>query len=493
MLSGDGRLLNTFFGTSFGGEPALEPSVHADLCSPFGGAPAPILLLFVPAAVVRRDAEGVASDEATTGRVPPGVASMSDVWLAMLPLDAGGECVCTDAICASVADALAGLGVSGESQSETRQLVLLAYESSPAERAPWDDQAAAAAAASCAIRIRERLQQRTPAASGGPPRVAVSHLFVPSGGAGCDSAARELASMLLRPAHERYLLAPRPPFGSAAVPFRCVLPLLRALQRKPARGGGASLLPRQLEALALPATSAEWATLRRCQQGCADASVAAAGRVARLRASQKEASLNPSTRSGAELDLLVSQSLAQFDAAVRGCENTPAHAAFRLSLQRTLAAHCLRLTRSQLGFAQRAAFDSFCGDLVEKMHTARKYAPAARRLRRKQIKAFQRDARTALVSSGATRAAAEALLARTLVTLEAQLGAEVALRRGEGEELDAECPMPGDELPKPWYKQIYLQLLAAGFQAAQFYILQYLPAKHRNLANERAVPRGPLF
>ena len=140
LLSGDGRLLNTFFGTSFGvAKASAEPPVYADLCCPFGGAPAPTLLLFVPGAVAPRDAGGVANGEATTRRVPPGAASMSDVWLAMLPIDADGECACAGAVCASVTDALAGLGGAGGSQP-ARQLVLLAYESGPAA----SDQAAAA-------------------------------------------------------------------------------------------------------------------------------------------------------------------------------------------------------------------------------------------------------------------------------------------------------------------------------------------------------------
>ena len=43
------------------------------------------------------------------------------------------------------------------------------------------------------------------------------------------------------------------------------------------------------------------------------------------------------------------------------------------------------------------------------------------------------------------------------------------------------------------WKQIGAQVIGIGFNLVQAYFLQYLPARHRDRADERMMPRGPLF
>ena len=57
----------------------------------------------------------------------------------------------------------------------------------------------------------------------------------------------------------------------------------------------------------------------------------------------------------------------------------------------------------------------------------------------------------------------------------------------------AELPPLPEEGQPAWWKQIATQLLGIGLNLGQAYLLQYLPARRRDLADERAVPRGPLF
>ncbi len=41
--------------------------------------------------------------------------------------------------------------------------------------------------------------------------------------------------------------------------------------------------------------------------------------------------------------------------------------------------------------------------------------------------------------------------------------------------------------------QVATQVIGAALNAAQFYLLQYLPAKRKEEKDERMRPRGPLF
>ena len=49
------------------------------------------------------------------------------------------------------------------------------------------------------------------------------------------------------------------------------------------------------------------------------------------------------------------------------------------------------------------------------------------------------------------------------------------------------------EGPDPLWKQALRQVVGLAFNGAQFYLLQYLPAKRADRKAERLQPRGPLF
>jgi hypothetical protein len=536
LLSGDSRLLNSFFGTSFGGAPATPPAVHIDLCSPFGGAPAPMLLLLASGTAAGGDMD--TGGPPPTAHLPAGATSMADVWMATLPLEGEGRCAFAERVCASAAEALAALGSSGQAQPPRRLVLLICEGAKGASGSPGAAEATASgASAVCGDRIAELMREAAGEGEGAgagagayargremseraggvagavvssPPPLELSHLLVPRGGAGSDAVARQLASMLLQPNDASYLLRDRPAFGAAAIPVRLAAPVLRSLLREPtpvrlskpglsrgrlgrARLVGQLELPRPGGPLPLPQTAREWEGLGRCLEAGEEARAEAARRAAQLREEQAEAALNPSRQFGAQLDELAGACLEAFDEATAAYEGTPAHSAARLQLRRDVAATCLTLARAQLAMLRTAAFDSFCGELVDKMHASRRYAPAARRLSRSTARAFTRAARSALPSWLDTRAGGKRAADRAVATLEAQLEGEVEARRGEGKQLEEQCPMPSDDRPTPWYRQIYVQLVGIAFNAAQFYLLQYLPAKRRDLANEREVPRGPLF
>ena len=61
------------------------------------------------------------------------------------------------------------------------------------------------------------------------------------------------------------------------------------------------------------------------------------------------------------------------------------------------------------------------------------------------------------------------------------------------EEAEALPPREQDVGPPPWYKQILAQLIGMGLKLAQAYGLQYLPAQRKDKADEKAMPRAPLF
>ena len=61
------------------------------------------------------------------------------------------------------------------------------------------------------------------------------------------------------------------------------------------------------------------------------------------------------------------------------------------------------------------------------------------------------------------------------------------------EEAEALPPREQDVGPPPWWKQILIQILGAGLNLGQAYLLQHLPARRRDRLDEQAVPRAPLF
>ena len=73
-----------------------------------------------------------------------------------------------------------------------------------------------------------------------------------------------------------------------------------------------------------------------------------------------------------------------------------------------------------------------------------------------------------------------------------QMWAEAQLHEAEADELP---PRVRDvvEGADPWWRQIMRQLIGVGFNAAQFYFLQYLPNTRADRRGERNQPRAPLF
>lgn len=67
---------------------------------------------------------------------------------------------------------------------------------------------------------------------------------------------------------------------------------------------------------------------------------------------------------------------------------------------------------------------------------------------------------------------------------------QIALHQEEADEL----PPLDDSAPRAsWWRQLLAQIIGIGLNLAQAYFLQYLPARRRDLADERAMPRGPMF
>ena len=127
------------------------------------------------------------------------------------------------------------------------------------------------------------------------------------------------------------------------------------------------------------------------------------------------------------------------------------------------------------------------------MAQAANYKRAATALRRR-VRRFDRAAKTAALPSlkeqGFDRAAIDPLDPRRHTALSARLRDEVAAHEEEAMELP---PREQDVGPPPWWKQLAAQVLSMVLNVVQAYFLQYLPQRRRDLADERAMPRGPLF
>lgn len=68
-----------------------------------------------------------------------------------------------------------------------------------------------------------------------------------------------------------------------------------------------------------------------------------------------------------------------------------------------------------------------------------------------------------------------------------------SLRSGAHHKAPILPPSPFQEGPDPLWKQALRQVVGLAFNGAQFYLLQYLPAKRADRKAERLQPRGPLF
>ena len=79
---------------------------------------------------------------------------------------------------------------------------------------------------------------------------------------------------------------------------------------------------------------------------------------------------------------------------------------------------------------------------------------------------------------------------RACERLRKAMGEEVALHEDEAEDVP---PREQDVAPPPWWKRLLAQAIGMVLNVAQAYLLQHLPAQRRDRADERAMPRAPLF
>ena len=120
------------------------------------------------------------------------------------------------------------------------------------------------------------------------------------------------------------------------------------------------------------------------------------------------------------------------------------------------------------------------------------YQKAARKLCERSAARFERAARAALPAAVARGRAAQALPRRSRRLLLEQMRAVAQLHEAEAADLPPRaCDV--DEGPDPLWKQALRQVVGLAFNGAQFYLLQYLPAKRADRKAERQQPRGPLF
>ena len=113
------------------------------------------------------------------------------------------------------------------------------------------------------------------------------------------------------------------------------------------------------------------------------------------------------------------------------------------------------------------------------------------------MRRFERAAKTAALPSLGERApdrgaidGLHRLRRERAEALSARMRDEVASHEEEAAELP---PREQDVGPPPWWKQLTAQLLSMVLNVVQAYVLQYLPQRRRDLEDERAMPRGPLF
>ena len=101
-----------------------------------------------------------------------------------------------------------------------------------------------------------------------------------------------------------------------------------------------------------------------------------------------------------------------------------------------------------------------------------------------------RAVRAATPAHIGTRPQGVALQRRCVRRLRQHLLIEAAAHEAEAAALP---PREQDVGPSPWWKQLLVHAIHIVLNLAQGYLLQYLPAKRKDLADERAMPRGPLF
>jgi len=161
----------------------------------------------------------------------------------------------------------------------------------------------------------------------------------------------------------------------------------------------------------------------------------------------------------------------------------------RRLLRASLDDLAIELTRRQLDAVSRDAFAGFQSELAVLIATSERYDRAARRLRARTGRRFGRAASAAVPRCVAAERTA-ALRREASDALGTLMSAEVQAHEAEAAELP---PRETDDKPAVWWKQLLAQLLGIGLNLGQAYLLQYLPAVRKDRADEKAMPRAPLF
>ena len=195
-------------------------------------------------------------------------------------------------------------------------------------------------------------------------------------------------------------------------------------------------------------------------------------------------------REAPRAERLIANTLRVYDASSSRFVSRRSHAAKREAVSRAATAEALRLTRQQLSVLLEDALATFRAELVLLMAASARYDRASTRLSRKTTRRFERAVRAAMPAPIGARPQGVALQRRSVRRLRQRLLIEAAAHEAEAAALP---PREQDVGPSPWWKQLLVQAIQIVLNLAQGYLLQYLPAKRKDLADERAMPRGPLF
>ena len=463
-------LLNQLFGTCFPlDNEGSADAVMGELCLPLArGTPA---FLFLGAAA---------------GEAPTGALALADVWIAVLPSDGDPQ-----PLLERVADVLARLPPM-PSDAPPRTLMVIGQDAS--------QRLVAAELQSRLEELSGSAQKVHGVAVGSLLSVQVAHY--PEDG----------PTLLGRFAHRDRpghvlpdgLRAARAGVGLRDAPFLLEL-LLPILDTTTAvlPGDGAAEVPERADraragspVLCAAASERDWCALIGCGRAKEAAIEAAGEHLDALRSTIEEMRLNPLAGGdfSARLDgIIAERPLELYDAQCRTWQGTAAHSSQRDHLREALAARAGELLEGQLGFLCEDALTTFRGELAVLLAASASYKRSAHRLISKVHAKAVREAKRSVppsLRSGAHAPAATAMQMRACERLRKAMGEEVALHEDEAEDLP---PREQDVAPPPWWKQLLAQAIGMVLNVAQAYLLQHLPAQRRDRADERAMPRAPLF
>jgi hypothetical protein len=479
------KLFDQLFGASLASA-APASVLKADLCAPLAPGAPPLLLLAAGESPPSRRADSSADN------LPPAAAlAVADVWVAALSAAEHEEG--TSSSGASDADvaassAAARLDAVLERTSAAARALRAPAELEPSEApaAPFHLLLVLADADDGGVTALKRRLDELRARDSALDHVAVSFAARP----GADgSGASELLGRFARASRSDYLL-----HGARRVPAsvglrdatRLIGELLGVGGVTADRDAAAHCAPSSL--LAMPD---EWPALIGCEDARRRAHEAARKQADVLRKDVLESARNPLHDFAKRADRIGQQALRAYCGAAARWQSRSAYTLKRQALLRDTTARDVRLTRLQLAALREDAFASFQAELVLLMAAAGSYNRPAAKLRRKTAKAFEQASRAALPLSLVEGARHGPVLARRAEqTLRRRMLAEVEAHEAEAVDLP---PREQDVAPAPWWKQIMVQVISTVFNLAQAYLLQYLPAKRKDLANERAMPRAPLF